>query len=92
MINELKYIMVINKLKKFSEYFDDLYELIDKWVEEKHSDNGETAYITGIGGFSGNNVEYSWACPGYSRGCCGYRSGEDKVSFDDLLTFIQGVN
>lgn len=90
MIDELRFVMVAKKLKEFSEYFDDLYELIDNIIERKHSVNGMTAHIIGINRFSDKNIEYSWGCDGCSRGCCGYITGEDEISYDDLLNFIQG--
>lgn len=92
MIEEMKFIMLAKKFEEFAEYFNDFYELIDKWIAEKHSDNGETAYITGIAGLLNGTIEYSWECRGCSRGCCGYASGSNNVSFDQLLEFIQGMN
>lgn len=91
MINEVRFIMLAKKLEDFSEYFEEFYELINKWAEKIHSENGETAYITGISGFYTDRVEYAWECAGCSRGCCGYRSGDTAVSYDQLLKFIQGV-
>ena len=90
-MNELKFIMLAKKFEEFSEFFSDFYQLLDKWVEKNHSDD-QYAYITGIAGISNNKIEYTWERRGCSRGCCGYASDNDYVSFDQLLEFIQEQN
>lgn len=90
-MNELKFVMLAKKFEEFSEYFDDFYELLGTWTRNNHSDN-EDAYLTGITGISNGKIDYSWERRGCSRGCCGYISGEDTISVDDLLQFIQEQN
>jgi hypothetical protein len=89
-MEEIRFLMLAKKLEDFSEFFEEFYELVGKWVVEKHSDN-EEAYITGISGFRPNAVDYTWERRGCSRGCCGYASGDSYVMYEDLLKFIQGV-
>lgn len=90
-MNEVKFIMLVKKLEEVAEHFDDFYEFIDKWVEKNHSDR-ETAHLTGIAGFRQDGIEYNWGRSGCSRGCCGYHTGEDLVTFDELLAFAQEQN
>lgn len=91
-MNELKFIMLTKHFQKNSETISEFFELLTKWVEHKHSDDGMTASLNGISGIDYCSFDYTWERPGCYRGCCGYHSGSSSVNFNQLLNFIQGYN